>query len=232
MGHYWMEHPHFTLGKALVLKRDFLHPYYSLNGQKQIDLKILGCGLRLESLKMNFVKTLIADLACIAPKIGQRMADLAKKQLICGVLVQAAWEQAPVFSNYVSLLGETDKFGIPRVNLYLKKQELDRRTIVKTLTTFNDWLIKNGTGRLKLDRWVLENDHYPEDDIIAGHHHMGGTRMHSTPKYGVVDKNCKVFGSENLYMAGSSVFTTGGHNNPTLPIVELSLRLANYLSKK
>ena len=36
------------------------------------------------------------------------------------------------------------------------------------------------------------------------------TRMSNSKKYGVVDSNCKVFGSENLYMAGSSIFTTGG----------------------
>ena len=53
--------------------------------------------------------------------------------------------------------------------------------------------------------------------------------MSNSSKYGVVDKNCKVYKSDNLYIAGSSIFTTGGHNNPTLPIVEFSLRLAEHL---
>ena len=35
-----------------------------------------------------------------------------------------------------------------------------------------------------------------------------------------------------LFLAGSSVFTTGGHNNPTLPIVQIALRLANHLVNK
>ena len=55
--------------------------------------------------------------------------------------------------------------------------------------------------------------------------------MHNDKKFGVVDSNCKVHGSKNLYIAGSSVFTTGGHNNPTFPIVMFSLRLANHLEK-
>ena len=59
---------------------------------------------------------------------------------------------------------------------------------------------------------------------------MGGTRMHKSNILGVVDPNCKVFGSENLYIAGSLIFTTGGHNNPTLPIVQFALRLANHLA--
>jgi choline dehydrogenase-like flavoprotein len=60
---------------------------------------------------------------------------------------------------------------------------------------------------------------------------MGGTRMHATEEYGVVDENCKVYGSSNLYVAGSSIFTTGGHNNPTLPIVQFAVRLAKHLAK-
>ena len=55
--------------------------------------------------------------------------------------------------------------------------------------------------------------------------------MHSNSSFGVVDKNCKVHGNENLYIAGSSIFTTGGHNNPTLPIVQFALRLSEFLLK-
>ena len=54
--------------------------------------------------------------------------------------------------------------------------------------------------------------------------------MHSNPKYGVVDENCKVHGVNDLYIAGSSVFTTSGFNNPTLPIVQLCLRLPDHLA--
>ena len=86
-------------------------------------------------------------------------------------------------------------------------------------------------GRLHLQSWLINNENYPENDELAGYHHMGGTRMSSSKKYGVVDKNCKVFGSNNLYIAGSSIFTTGGHNNPTLPIIQFSLRLAEHLIK-
>ena len=46
---------------------------------------------------------------------------------------------------------------------------------------------------------------------------------------GIVDGNCKVFGQENLYVAGSSVFPTGGYCNPTLSIVQLALRLGGHL---
>jgi len=60
-------------------------------------------------------------------------------------------------------------------------------------------------------------------------HHMGGTRMAASDETGIVDENLRVFGQQNIFVAGSSVFPTGDHANPTLTIVQLSLRLANHL---
>ena len=60
-------------------------------------------------------------------------------------------------------------------------------------------------------------------------HHMGTTRISNHPKRGVVDGDCKVHGLANLYVAGSSVFPSSGHANPTLTIVALVLRLAQQL---
>lgn len=60
-------------------------------------------------------------------------------------------------------------------------------------------------------------------------HPMCTTRMSEDPSTGVVDANCKVHGIENLYVAGSSVFGTPGHMNPTLMIVALSIRLAEHI---
>ena len=61
---------------------------------------------------------------------------------------------------------------------------------------------------------------------------MGTTRMHADPKQGVVDENCRVHSIANLYVAGSSVFPTGGANNPTLTIVALASRLANHIKQQ
>jgi choline dehydrogenase-like flavoprotein len=48
----------------------------------------------------------------------------------------------------------------------------------------------------------------------------------------VVDTNCKVFGTDNLYVAGSSIFSTGGASNPTMPLLQFALRLADHLDRK
>ena len=64
---------------------------------------------------------------------------------------------------------------------------------------------------------------------IAGYHQMGTTRMSDDPAEGVVTADCNVFGYDNLFIAGSSVFSTSGWANPTLTIAALALRLADHL---
>ena len=60
---------------------------------------------------------------------------------------------------------------------------------------------------------------------------MGTTRMGTDPALSVVDANCRTHEVANLYIAGSSVFTTGGDANPTLTLVALAHRLADRLKK-
>jgi choline dehydrogenase-like flavoprotein len=77
---------------------------------------------------------------------------------------------------------------------------------------------------------------YDVDDIdsaiVMDKHHIGTTRMSHSDVDGVVDSNCKVFGIDNLYVAGSSVFTTCGWGSPTFLIVALAQRLADHLKNR
>ena len=87
-----------------------------------------------------------------------------------------------------------------------------------------------GIGRVQI-LFDEEGSEWP-DDLAGGFHHMGTTRMHDDPKQGVVDADCRVHGISNLYVAGSSVFPTGGSSNPTMMIVTLALRLAEHLKQE
>jgi choline dehydrogenase-like flavoprotein len=59
---------------------------------------------------------------------------------------------------------------------------------------------------------------------------MGTTRMADSPTRGVTDRWGRVHGIGNLYIAGSSLFPTGGWANPTLSIVALTLRTADTIA--
>jgi choline dehydrogenase-like flavoprotein len=61
---------------------------------------------------------------------------------------------------------------------------------------------------------------------------MGTTRMHDSPTQGVVDRNGRIHGMTNMYVAGSSVFPTAGANFPTIALVALALRLADHIGQQ
>jgi choline dehydrogenase-like flavoprotein len=61
-------------------------------------------------------------------------------------------------------------------------------------------------------------------------HPAGLCRMAAEPAAGVVDRDCRVFGTENVWLAGAAVFPYPGSANPTLTVVALALRLADRLS--
>jgi choline dehydrogenase-like flavoprotein len=62
------------------------------------------------------------------------------------------------------------------------------------------------------------------------YHHLGGTPIAASERDGVVDRDCRVHGMSNLYIASGSTFPCGGCSNPTFTIMALSLRLAEHLA--
>ena len=67
---------------------------------------------------------------------------------------------------------------------------------------------------------------------MSNYHHLGTTRMHGDPRRGVVDADGRVHSMTNVYVAGSSVFPTGGYLNPTLTILALAIRLAETICRR
>lgn len=57
------------------------------------------------------------------------------------------------------------------------------------------------------------------------------TRMSDSPETGVVDKNLKVFGVDNLYVLSNASFSSLGAVNPTLTLTALSLKLSDHLNR-
>jgi len=98
-------------------------------------------------------------------------------------------------------------------------------------TLFGNELARACNGRFQLEPW-LEEDDSAVPRVFGTSHHLGTTRMADDPGQGVVDRECKVHGIDNLYVAGSSVFPTGGWAFPTFTIVALSLRLAEHLRSR
>jgi choline dehydrogenase-like flavoprotein len=165
-------------------------------------------------------------------------AKIRNKLGLTGLSAIVRAEQAPNPASRIALSDEKDALGIPRASLSWQLTDLDKHTVAVLAEVLSSELEHLGIGSMPKSEW-LGNDslQWPVDKTvgnhpIGGYHHLGTTRMSAHPKDGVVDTDCRVHGYDNLYVAGSSVFTTGGWANPNLTILALALRLAEHLAKR
>jgi len=121
---------------------------------------------------------------------------------------------------------------MPLAQVEWRLGEKVKRTFDRIFAIMGSELEKGGVAQVALDP-PIEGKPWPDTLEKEGTwHHMGATRMHDSPKHGVVDRDCKVHGMSNLYVAGSSVFPTAGANFPTITITALALRLAERLVRQ
>ncbi len=140
-------------------------------------------------------------------------------------------EQRPNRESRVTLSSRRDPLGIPmpRVNWKIGWAETASVARLAELISAEFWRV--GLPQPGLEQWVLDEDfkHAPFADMA---HPACTTRMGEDPSSSVVDRNAQIHGVEGLYVAGSSVFPTPGHANPTLMILALTLRLADHLKAR
>ncbi|OWW21119.1 FAD-dependent oxidoreductase [Noviherbaspirillum denitrificans] len=151
--------------------------------------------------------------------------------LIKGVKFQLIVEPEPDPNSRVMLSpSQKDQLGMNRVRVDWRLTSKVKRTFDRTLALLADDMRKSGVAQVELDPPV-EGRKWPSD-LEGTWHHMGTTRMHDSPKYGVVDRNCRVHGMSNLFVAGSSVFPTAGANFPTITLAALAFRLSEHLVRE
>ena len=143
--------------------------------------------------------------------------------------LMCALEPAPNPDSRIALSAGRDALGLRRARVDWRLTELDRRTLQVAAQTVALEFGRLNLGRVHVPEWLLEQQPDWDRELADYNHHMGATRMASDPARGVVDRECRVHDVHNLYIAGSSVFPTAGHVNPTLTIVALALRLADRL---
>lgn len=68
-------------------------------------------------------------------------------------------------------------------------------------------------------------------DLDDARHAMGGACIGTDPRTSVVDPHLRVHGLQNLFIASAAVFPDGSPQLPTLPLMALTLRLAEHLHK-
>jgi choline dehydrogenase-like flavoprotein len=128
----------------------------------------------------------------------------------------ALCEFLPQPGNRVTLSEETDRYGLP-------------------IAHFSYAQCANDTALMKAAQGVMEDilraagaDEVMTIDRFA--HLVGGARMATDEREGVVDANCRTFAVPNLYITDGSVLPTQGSANPALTIMAIAARAADGLA--
>ncbi|MCC0018267.1 MAG: GMC family oxidoreductase [Rhodobiaceae bacterium] len=139
-------------------------------------------------------------------------------------------EQTPNPASRVMLSGEKDMFGRSQTDLDWQISAQDHNSVVAAQIAIAQEVGRSGFGRARIDIGkIAEDSREALQGCGGGAHHMGTTRMSANPANGVADGDARVHATNNLYIAGSSLFPTGGCANPTLTIIAMTLRLADHL---
>ena len=139
-----------------------------------------------------------------------------------------AFENTPNPNSRVMLGNDRDALGLLRCKLNWQRSSNDQLLAERLSMEFARQFALAGLGRVHIDAKSI----WPQKSLEIGRHHMGTTRMSNTPDSGVVDSDCRVHGIDNLFVAGSSVFSSYGFAQPTLTIIALALRLASHIKER
>jgi len=237
VGKYFMNHPKGFAG-ILRLRAPLpaVSPYLtrSVGGRRfYAGLSLSPERLRTDELLNSYVRLecRLESLQHYAFRIWRRLPALLTP--LCNLLrprkLRLHWyaEMEPRVENRVTLSDKKDGFGMPLPLVSYSLGERDKKTLCALHAQLKEEIKRLGLGQIEGSA----------EEVIAAvrddaSHHLGGTRMGNDPASSVVDANSRVHSVENLYIAGSSVFPSGGSANPTYTIVALAIRLAEHLKRQ
>jgi len=244
VGCYFQEHPHYYFSGS-ILNVDSVLDFYTSGAMAQVEVAdedprsvLIRGALTLpravreaEGIPNLGIELLAGSLDDDTGAITMRDArtlvpDSASPGMGLGMTLRV--EQTPLKESRLTLRDDDlDALGMPRVDLDWRIREEDRIGNQRALDVLGAEF-----GRAKLGRvWQRLANGLIDREPLPGSHHMGTVRMHADPTEGVVDGNARCHDVSNLYIAGSSLFTTSGYANPTLTICALALRLADHLKE-
>jgi choline dehydrogenase-like flavoprotein len=199
---------------------------------------ILNFALRLNWVRPEdtVFRRALRRIACSSDLSKDILAYVRGRGMACNdVILSIVAEQALNRDSRVLLADKRDPFGLRRIALDWRLSRMDFRTWRAAVVELGRQMIAADIGRLRIADWLQASEPVVpgiDQDTVGGNHHIGTTRMSDDPRRGVVDRYCRVHGVDNLYIGGSSVFSTSGHANPTYTIVQLALRLGDHLHER
>ena len=198
---------------------------YELNDKESLKFKFLKEKIKNKKFLNNYNEYiyLIKNIFYEVPKenfnfyyyfLFQKIISKQDKNL--NYFVDIFTEQTMERNNFIKLIDlDIDTFKIQNNTDISLENSID-----KSMFYFKKFLSNN----------EFEFQHY-EDNLKDASHIIGTTRFSIKPDDGVVDEYCKLHDFKNLFITGSSCFSSVDFTNPTLLIMVQSLKTLDYILK-
>lgn len=222
VGRYLMEHPHYINTAALVGRRRLTPPEPPANFGDHVPNILADRSTHAKIGKLSVAMELVAREINPADRVERYLSDMYAGDFV-SYNINIRSEMPASAENRVTLANSRDPAGLPLLKTMCMAGSDTVRPIFDVLEELGKTVLTNDLGRV-----FIHNDTLVSNPIGGGHT-MGTTAMGDDPKTSVVNRDCRVHRYSNLYVAGSSVFTSGGSANPTLTIIALAARLADHL---
>ena len=163
--------------------------------------------------------------AFLMPEFGDAWRQRVRTEIPYYFAVEAQGECLPRPENYVALdSNKKDAWGIPVLHVNASYGENEKAMAVA---------MRSHVSAI-LDEMKLTDVTQPSTELsLFGKniHECGTARMGSNPEKSVVDSNCKVHDTGNVFVTDGAVFTTQGCYEPTLTIMAISARAGEHIAQ-
>jgi GMC oxidoreductase len=185
---------------------------------------------RLQRPLLLDARGLISVLRVAAPMVARYVRDRRMYNPVDrGVQFGLVAEQFPLAESAIHLSERCDHLGMPTVEIDWRIDGREIESVAALGELVANYLARHQLASVRLDPALAARDPDYLKRAVDCYHQMGMARMANTPADGVVDRDLKVFGTRNLYVAGAAVYPTTGAANPTFTAIALGLRLANAI---
>ena len=210
----------------------FFHIYH--NCRKTSTTSFLGRTIR-SGIDFCKFRTLPADLWSLGGALFPLAVRFARNRRIMvlmdrGVDFIIQSEQIPTAESVIRLTDEEpQQDGLFRLAVHWNLYGAEIPKIRDFSCRVDKYLRQEKIATLEIDERLLRGDPSILEQFGDFYHQVGGMCIGGSASSGVVDSDCRVWGTANVYVAGASVFPTSSHANITLAALALTARLASFL---
>ena len=192
-----------------------------------------------QALPLSFVRTHMSsdldtlwkgfaefDQGLYGDRITKWLDDDFGRRLSCSFMAN----QIPWFNNHIRLSNVRDKWNRKSAQIVKTWHPHDGR-VMDTLANVCRQILERGTGTSANIEFGSVYGGSRDASVRIANHILGGARFGNAENDSVLDKFCRVWGSDNLYVTDGSFMPTSGGANPTLTIQANAFRIGEHLAQ-